>query len=165
MLCTPRTILFYCFGGIMQTDLISFLRDFYGISIDSNITHEDIKILFPNIQRCKYELVTNEELYRGNIVGVYDKNKVIIYYYNPHIIIDNIENEYHINMENKEYDISNISHLSKDELLRLRKKLRLLGEKDKALKLTNLIRKKKKLEPKEYKIKKEKLKIKESYYD
>ena len=71
-------------------DIISFLRDFYGISSPSlkfkKIKHQDLRILFPFIKRCSINNLNMEDLFKGNIIGVYDKSNMILYYYNPHII-------------------------------------------------------------------------------
>ena len=54
-----------------------------------------------------------------------------------------------------------IDKLSKDELLYLRHKLRLLGKSNEAKYITKFIRKRKKEEPKKYRERKEKILIKE----
>ena len=107
-----------------------------------------------------------EDLLRGNIIEVYDKNNYVDYYYNPRLMIECNDDLNIVNEEKKiSLDISNIDYLSKDELLKLRKKYRLLGLRKDANKLTKLIHKKKLIEPKTYREEKEKIKIKESYYD
>lgn len=151
-------------------DLISFLRDFYGISNPSlkfkKLKHQDIEVLFPFIKRCNISDVNIEDISKGNMIGVYDKNNMIVYYYNPHIteiirtICDDEEDE------EKEYKLEiDLSNLSKDELLKLRSKLRKDGNSIDAFKVTKQIRKVKEEEPKEYYKKKEKLLIKEKMYD
>lgn len=151
-------------------DLISFLRDFYGISNPSlkfkKIKHRDITELFPFIKRCRIDAVNVEDISKGNIIGVYDKNGMIVYYYNPHIteIIRNICEE--TQDEEKEYKLEiDLTNLSKDELLKLRSKLRKNGHSEDAFKVTKQIRKLKEEEPKAYYKKKEKLLIKENFYD
>ena len=150
-----------------EFDIITFLRKFYGITNESlsfnTLLHSDIKVLFPDIRTCPYD---EEELLRGNIIMVYDKSGKILYYENPHLLINDIELKK--NISNKEtINISNInlSILSKDELLRIRRKLRLEGLIKESRRLTKLIHKRKQEEPRLYRLKKEKLKIKESYYD
>ncbi len=151
-------------------DLISFLRDFYGISNPSlkfkKLKHQDIEVLFPFIKRCSISDVNLEDISHGNIVGVYDKHGMIVYYHNPHIteIIRTICDE---EMDDeKEYKLEiDLNKLSKDELLKLRSKLRKDGNKSDALKVTKQIRKVKAEEPKAYYKKKEKLLMKERYYD
>ena len=54
-----------------------------------------------------------------------------------------------------------LDRLSKDELLRLRRKLRLSQMHDESILITKKIRKKKKEEPKEYRERKEKVLVKE----
>ena len=150
-------------------DLISFLRDFYGISNSSlkfkKIKHQDIEVLFPFIKRCNISDVNIEDISKGNMIGVYDKNNMIVYYYNPHIteIIRTICDE---EDEEKEYKLEiDLSNLSKDELLKLRSKLRKEGNSIDAFKVTKQIKIIKQKEPKEYYKKKEKLLIKEKMYD
>ncbi len=97
---------------------------------------------------------------------VYDKNNIIKYYYNPRL---NIVYDYEY-IEEKDEDIINIdidelNDLSKEELLRFRRKVKYYGLKKDYRVLTKLIREKKRLEPKYYREEKEKLKKKESYYD
>jgi len=107
-----------------------------------------------------------ENFLKGNIISVYDKTGNIVYYESPHLIINDIDIKESVNNE-EIIDIKKIelSILSKEELLKLRRKLRLLGLVKESKKLTKLIHKKKQEEPKEYREKREKLKIKESYYD
>ncbi len=57
--------------------------------------------------------------------------------------------------------LSYLDRLSKDELLRLRRKLRLSQMHDESILITKKIRKKKKEEPKEYRERKEKVLVKE----
>lgn len=151
-------------------DLISFLRDFYGISNPSlkfkKLKHQDIEVLFPFIKRCCVNDVNLEDISHGNIIGVYDKNGMIVYYHNPHIkeIVEDICDEEFD--EEKEFKLEiDLNILSKDELLKLRSNLRKDGHLDDAFKVTKQIRKVKAKEPKEYYKKKEKLLIKERYYD
>ncbi len=154
-----------------QFNLVDFLRKFYGITnntlIVNEVSHKDILKLFPFIRTCQYKDINTEDLLKGNIIGVYDKNNTVLYYYNPRLMIDFNNTDLTLKKEEKniKFSISDISMLSKDELLKLRKKYRLLGLRKDANKLTKLIHKKKLDEPKLYKEKKEKIKIKESYYD
>ena len=152
-----------------QFDLVYFLNRFYGISNPvlkvGKLSHEDVENLFPNVRTCPLKDVTQEDIYRGELIMVYDKNNIIKYYYNPHLNIDYVyeyqeEEEKTINI-----DIDNINNLSKDELLRCRRKIKYYGLKKLYKTLTRIIREKKKLEPKLYREEKEKLKIKERYYD
>ena len=148
-------------------DIINFLGKFYGITNESlnndTISHSDMKKLFPFIRTCQFDM---ENFLKGNIISVYDKTGNIVYYESPHLIINDIDIKESVNNE-EIIDIKKIdlSILSKEELLKLRRKLRLLGLVKESKKLTKLIHKKKQEEPKEYREKREKLKIKESYYD
>ncbi len=148
-------------------DIISFLRKFYGITSENlsfdTLVHNDISKLFPFIRTSPFE---NEELLKGNIIMVYDKTGKIMYYDNPHLMIDYVFEKEELCHKN-DYTINDIdlNVLSKDELLKIRRKLRLRGLFKDAKMLTKIIHKKKKEEPKEYREKREKIKIKESYYD
>ena len=153
-----------------QFDLVYFLCRFYGINSpilnNKKLSHEDIETLFPDIRTCPIWDVNKEEIYNGNLIMVYDKNNIIKYYYNPRLNID-YDYEY---IEEKDEDIINIdidelNDLSKEELLRFRRKVKYYGLKKDYRVLTKLIREKKRLEPKYYREEKEKLKKKESYYD
>ena len=151
----------------METiDIISFLRNYYYISNASlkfkTLSHHDVHVLFPFIKTCRN--VDIVDLKSGDIVGVYDKSNRIIYYYNPHLLSDEEVSFYDEEDVNNVFDDSNIQFLSKDELLKIRKKLRLSGMKKEAYHVNKIIREKKKEEPHEYRKRKIKL-IKESYYD
>ena len=152
-----------------QFNLLDFLRKFYGITNPTlklnTLTHDDVKKIFPFIRTCPLEDVSMEDVYHGDLVGVYDKNNIIIYYYNPRIDINYYEDIVYEKEIKEDINIDEIAFLSKDELLKLRRKYRLLGLKSSVNKLTKLIHKKKQDEPKLYREKKEKLKIKENYYD
>ena len=151
-----------------SVDLISFLRNYYYISNQSlkfnTLSHEDIQILFPDIRTCKH--VEVELIKTGDIIGVYDRYNHIVYYNNPHIICDILPEFYNDDYVNDEKVLidSKIQNLSKDELLKIRRKLRLLGKRKEAYQVNKIIRKRKSEEPHEYRKKKIKL-IKESYYD
>ena len=151
-------------------DFISFLRDFYGISNPAlkfkKLRHKDIQNLFPFIKKCNINDIDIEDIYKGNIVGVYDKNGMIVYYRNPHLteVLKTIYDE-EID-EEKEFKLEiDLTNLSKDELLKLRSKLRKKGYTEEAYKVTKQIRKIKEKEPRDYYKKKEKLLIKEKMYD
>ncbi len=152
-----------------EFDLVYFLSRFYGIN-NSNLnrkklSHEDVEILFPNVRTCPLRDVSKSDVYNGNLLMVYDKKDIIRYYYNPHM---NIENNYEFNDEeikNNNVNLDNLDNLSKNELLSYRRKVKIYGLRMLYIILTKKIREKKKLEPKMYREEKEKLKIKESYYD
>lgn len=152
-----------------EFDLVYFLSRFYGINNSTlnrkKLSHEDVEILFPNVRTCPFRDVTKEEIYNGNILMVYDRKNIIRYYYNPYM---DIENNYEFNndeVDKVNIDISNIDNLSKNELLSYRRKVKIYDLRRSYNILTKKIREKKKLEPRIYREKKEKLKIKESYYD
>ena len=152
-----------------QFDLVNFLNKFYGItnvSLNTKLlAHQDIKKIFPFIRTCPIWNVFMDDVYRGELIEVYDKNNVIMYYYNPHLDVCYSDILTNNDDENIEINLFNLDNLSKDELLKLRRKARIIGLQNESKYLTKLIRKKKKQEPKVYRKEKEKLKIKESYYD
>ena len=151
-------------------DIISFLRDFYGIYSSSlkygKLRHCDVKELFPFIKECPINKANIDDIIHGDIIGVYDKSNTIVYYYNPHLCnIDNFIDEDDVTEEKKYCLNKDISLLSKDELLKLRSKLRKNGNREDAYKVTKQIKKIKNKDLKNYYKKKEKMLIKESFYD
>jgi len=156
----------------MSIDLISFLRNYYGISnssLKSNcLTHNDVKILFPFVERTSFDYVRKNYDYgfKGIIIMVYDSRGNIIPYLNP--FIENIEydNDKVDNYFDNSvvFELDNLDTLSKEELLKIRKVLRknraFCLEKD----VVRAIRKLKTLEPHEYRKRKELL-FKEKDYD
>ena len=158
----------------MQTiDLIRFLQNYYGIYHQSlkfeKLSHDDIKALFPFVRTCQKGYINLEDLQNGNILGVYDKNSKIVFYLNPHVKLDGLripeiepapENE-----EIKELILDELEGLSKDELLTIRRRLRLENRRRESYKLNSYIRKIKEQEPRNYREKKLKLLMEENYYD
>ena len=150
-------------------DLISFLNNYYGIAHEklsfNKLTHEDILELFPYITVGNQKEITIEEITRGNIIGVYDKTKRIVYYHNPHLELEKVS----VLMLKDDFDedekivftMEDLENLSKEELLILRRKLRLNNQRKESYMVNALIKKLKKKEPKEYRERKEKLLIKE----
>ena len=157
----------------MQTiDLISFLKNYYGIVHESlsikKLSHEDVMKLFPYVKECDMESVTIEDISRGNIIGVYDKYKRVIYYYNPHLEINSEMTKEKEDKENDDtiyFTIEDLENLSKEELLALRRKLRLNNQRKESYMINGLIKKIKRKEPRDYRKKKEKLLIKERMKD
>ncbi len=156
-------------------DLISFLRKYYRISHSKitfdRVTHEDIAMLFSYIQTKKREKVTDEELARGDVIGVYDKTNRIVYYQNPRLNLDEFDMVAFEDEENQDeliiFSIDDLENLSKDELLHLRRKLRLNNQRKDSYMINALIKQIKNKEPRKYREKKEKILIKEreNYYD
>ena len=149
-----------------KIDIVSFLRNYFGITGNSlkqnRLTHDDLEELFPNLDliRLPYNLAyKNPELvYSGEYLIVYDSNYQMIVYKNP-LIIENVlpQEEYNYDEEEKSIPLPDLSTLSKDELLKLRRQIRIIGEEKKAKIVTNFIRKIKKTEPRRYREEKEKL--------
>ena len=153
-----------------KIDIVSFLRNYAGISGNSikqnRITHDDLLILFPelNLVRVPYDVVyKNPELvYTGECLIVYDANNELIVYKNPARMEEILpEEEYNYDLERNDIDLPNLHDLSKEELLKLRRKARLNGDHRTANLLTNYIRMAKRREPKKYKRDKEDLRIKD----
>ncbi len=150
-----------------KIDLITFLNYYCGENNPSlckkRLSHEDIKVLFSNIKVC--DNYTYADLARGDVIGVYDNTKRVKYYYNPRKYVEDVidcrkeeDNEIKISLDN-------INNLSKDELLKLRRKLRLNNQRKESYVINKFIRFIKRQEPHEYREKKKKLLLKESYYD
>ena len=75
----------------METiDLISFLRNYYGITHEklsfNKLTHNDILELFPFIEVCDKSDINIEDISCGKIIGVYDNYNRVVYYYNPYLL-------------------------------------------------------------------------------
>ncbi len=144
-------------------DLVSFLTNYYCIYHpafnNKKLSHDDIKILFPFIETINY--FDNNDLVKGDIIGVYDKNRKIAYYVNPRI--SEVIADYEVNNSNEKISIPNLDNLSKYELLNLRRKLRLNNQRKESYLINKVIRKIKRKEPRDYK--KRKLLVKESFYD
>jgi len=160
-----------------KIDIISFLRNYLGISSNdlkqNKLTHHDLVTLFPSIKliRIPYsEAYKNPEMvYSGNYLIVYDANYELIVYRNP-IIYSSVDTEVFENNyeENREISIPDLSGLSKEELLTIRRNLRKNKEFQRANAITKLIRNVKRKEPTGYKREKEKIRIMErtnDYYE
>lgn len=160
-------------GGIMECiDLISFLRNYYGITSSSlkinKLTHADIKILFPDIKRISLERLKKEmeSIYRGEVLLVYDAHNYILPYVNPHYLVNqNIDNTINYD-ERMIIKIDDLELLSKDELLKLRYSVKKNMQYEDAKEITKHIREKKNPKVKLYKRQKRDLKMKmEDFYE
>ncbi len=144
-----------------KVDIISFLRNYIGISGENlkqnRLTHDDIKVLFPNLDLVRIPYIiaykNPEMVYNGEYLIVYDANQELIVYKNPSMTYEALPVEESNYEQKKEFITlpSSLQDLSKEELLKLRSKVRKIGEAKKAKELTNEIRKKKKIEPLAYK--------------
>ncbi len=160
--------------SIYKIDIISFLRNYLGISVDSlkqnKLTHKDLLVLFPNIKltRIPYDIAyKNPDLvYSGEYLIVYDCKHELIVYRNPMLdnVLDDVATD---NYEQRTYiDLpTDLRSLSKDELLKLRKKVRDNREFIKADNITKEIRRKKRREPKQYRKKLERLRYRDMEED
>ncbi len=161
-----------------KIDIISFLRNYVGISgsdlKQNKLTHNDLRTLFPNIDlvRIPYSVAYKNPtgVYNGEYLIVYDANHELIIYQNPLLMKNDLPLEDYNYEEVKETITlpSNLRDLSKDELLRLRRKVRGTKEYQKAKTITNEIRKKKRYEPIGYKREKEELRkndLEDDYYE
>ncbi len=153
-----------------KIDIVSFLRNYAGISGDSIkqnvITHEDILELFPelNLVRIPYSVAYKnpEFVCTGNYLIVYDANNEIVVYSNPLRMNNKVIEEYNNYEDKKErLVLPNLSKLSKDELLSLRRKAEKYNDFRTYGLLTNYIKMAKDREPRRYKREKEELRIRE----
>ena len=159
----------------MQTiDLISFLQNYYGIFHEKltfdKLTHEVVGKLFPFVKACKKGYLNLEDLKCGNVIGVYDKYKRVMFYYNPHLYLDKMnvsEGKEESVKEEKFISLENLDNLSKDELLKIRRDLRLSNHRKESFLINKFIKRLKEKEPRYYRERREKILIKESlnYYD
>ena len=153
-----------------KIDIVSFLRNYAGISGDfikqNVITHNDILELFPDLDlvRIPYSVAyKNPELVcTGNYLIVYDANNEIVVYSNPLRVDNEVIEKYNNYEEKKERMVlPDLSILSKDELLALRRKANKINDFKKYNLLTNYIKLAKDREPRRYKREKEELRIRE----
>lgn len=150
-----------------KIDLISFLQNFYGIYHEDlhfqKLTHSIALELFPQLLPCNNQDADIERIQSGEVIAVYDKTNNIRFYYNPHMILDNLSIpsfcKKEDNRQAKYFDF--LDGRSKDELLRIRRQLRKTGQRKEAFMVTKFIRKVKRQEPRDYRVRKLKL-IKES---
>ena len=159
----------------MQTiDLISFLQNYYGIFHEKltfeKLTHEVVGKLFPFVKVCKKGYLNLEDLKCGNVIGVYDKYKRVMFYYNPHLYLDkmNVSCVKDVDVQEEKFiSLENLDNLSKDELLKIRRDLRLSNRRKESFLINKFIKRLKEKEPRSYRERREKILIKESmnYYD
>ena len=163
-------------------DLISFLHNYYGINSEylylNVLTHQDVKILFPNIIRKDFQYLNEnrELLYSGKLILVHDSKGNIAPYVKPdkkelcengpygEIIEEAGDITYQIKREKIIVDEEMLKQLSKDELLKLRSNLKRTRQHGEERKVVKAIRKKKDYKVMNYKRKKNELKN-GGYYD
>ena len=151
-----------------KIDLVTFLKVYLGVddpSLKQNVLrHDDLLILFPHLtdflRRVPYYYaMKNPELIKdGRLLVVYDAKKQMIVYRNPGVKF-NVETKDSDSrfQEREDVTLPNVKGLSKDELLKLRSKLRRLHILRKDAFLTAEVRKRKRREPKRYRREKEEL--------
>jgi len=81
---------FFCGGSIMQLksiSLVKFLGLYLGITNEvlGEMTHNDIKILLPNLKRCSYDYAydNSELVLKGEIIIVSDVKGIVVPYFKP----------------------------------------------------------------------------------
>ena len=172
MLCTPRYRSFFIGGFMRSIDLISFLSNYYGI-VNNNLkinqlTHSDIKILFPYIKRSSFRDLKKDSMsiYKGDMVMVYDCKGNILPYINPHLDIHEyvIPNANYALKEVININDGCLNQMSKKQLLKLRSFLRKKHQFSDEKVVVDVIRNKKDYQVIKYKRKKMMLRM-EDFYD
>ena len=111
---TPLFVLsFFCyFGGFMNLkkfndDAISiqaFLSKYLGVCVENKrLTHEQVKHLFPDIERSSFEdiIKSPELIYTGVVILVKDFKGELIPYYNYHKDLNNSEEDFELDSREK----------------------------------------------------------------
>lgn len=150
--------------------LRKFLMFYYGISdsniLSHNLTHKDIKVLFPDLKRVSFEYVLDniKEVYIGTIIMVKDSIGNAVPYINPKL---DICIEYDIDIEIPEEDKDNtfeqiidLENLNLYELIELAKKYKSNNRIKEYRKVCRIIKKRKENDLKIYHEKKEKILLK-----
>jgi len=147
--------------------LRKFLMFYYGIS-DSNIfshnlTHKDIKVLFPDLKRVNFDYVLDniKEIYTGSIIMVKDSIGNSVPYINQKLDIcieDDIDIEITEEDKNDTFEeIIDLENLNLYELLELAKKYKMNNRINEYRKVCRIIKKRKENDLKIYHEKKEKI--------
>ena len=149
--------------------LKKFLMFYYGICDSSvlshNLTHKDVKILFPDLKRVNFDYVLDniKEIYIGSIIMVKDSFGACAPYINPKLDIC-IEDDINIEITEEDNDtfeeIINLENLNLYELVELAKKYKTDSRINGYRKVCRIIRKRKDTDLKIYHEKKEKILLK-----
>lgn len=145
--------------------LKKFLNIYFGFTDESlkniEITHQDMKVLFPELVRISFEEVYThmDELYKGNIIIVKDFNGTIAPYIRPKFEILTEAQDIDFCKESIDLYVSNLRELKKHELILLCKKLKKLRRYSEYRKATKQLRTSK---DNDYKVKKRILREKEN---
>ena len=147
--------------------LRKFLMFYYGINdsniLSHNLTHKDIKTLFPNLKRFSFDYVLDniKEIYTGSIIMVKDSMGNAVPYINPKLDIC-IEEDIDIEITEEDNDntleeIIDLENLSLYELAELAKKYKTDNRINEYRKVCRIIKKRKDNDLKIYHEKKEKI--------
>lgn len=147
--------------------LRKFLMFYYGINdsniLSNNLTHKDIKVLFPDLKRVSFDYVLDniKEIYTGSIIMVKDSIGNAIPYINPDLDIC-IEEEIDIETtedynDNTFEKIIDLENLNLYELVVLSKKYKMDNRINEYRKVCRIIKKMKNNDLKIYHEKKEKI--------
>lgn len=145
-----KFLMFYC--GISDNNILSH-----------NLTHKDIKVLFPDLKRISFDYVLDniKEIYIGSIIMVKDSIGNAVPYINPKLDIC-IDDDFDIDMPDEDKDntleeIIDLENLDLYELVELAKKYKTDNRITEYRKVCRLIRKRKDNDLKIYHEKKEKI--------
>lgn len=147
--------------------LRKFLMFYYGINdsniLSHNLTHKDIKVLFPDLKRVSFDYVLDniKDIYTGSIIMVKDSIGNPVPYINPKLDI-HIDNDIDLELikednDNKFEEIVELENLSLYELTELAKKYKRDNRKNEYRGVCRIIKKRKDNDLKIYHEKKEKI--------
>ena len=150
--------------------LRKFLMFYYGICdsniLSHNLTHKDIKILFPDLKRVSFDYVLEniKEIYVGSIIMVKDSIGNAVPYINPKLDIC-IEDDIDIEITEEDEDntfeeVIDLENLHLYELVELAKKYKTDNRINEYRKVCRMIKKRKDNGVEEYHKKKEKILMK-----
>lgn len=150
--------------------LRKFLMFYYGICdsniLSHNLTHKDIKVLFPDLKRVSFDYVLDniKEIYTGSIIMVKDSIGNAVPYINPKLDIcieEDIDIETIEETKNDSFEeIVNLENLNLYELVELAKKYKIDNRINDYRKVCRIIKKRKENDLKIYHEKKEKILLK-----
>jgi hypothetical protein len=155
--------------------LRKFLMFYYGIYdsniLNNNITHNDVKILLPDLKRVSYDFTLEniKDVYTGAIIMVIDSLGNCVPYINPKLdVCVEYHEEFEITNNNsmdKFEEVINLENLNLYELSELAKKYKNCNRLTEYRKICRILKKKKDSSIKNYHAKKEKILLKGRYED